>query len=71
MTDEQWGEIGQALCKANDGKLPTNYQRPFADMSDILEYAWFSGNPHSGNREKYEFSWLTRKLFGWLLKDAD
>lgn len=67
MTDKQWDEIGAALCKANDGKWPTEHQRPFVDMSDILEYGWPSGNRHPGSGEPYEFSWLTRKLFGWLL----
>ena len=71
MTNEQWAEIGAALRKANDGKLPTDNQRPFVDMSDILDSAWLSGCSQSGSGEPYEFGWLTRKLFGWLLKKAD
>ena len=71
MTNEHWDEIGTALRKANDGKLPTEDQRPFVDMSDSLESAWLSGSSQPGSGESYEFSWLTRKLFGWLLKDAD
>jgi hypothetical protein len=71
MTDEQWDEIGATLRKSNDGKLQTDDQRPFVDMSDILESAWVPGGSRSGTGEPYEFSWLTRKLFGWLLKKAD
>ena len=71
MTDEQWDEIGAALRKANDGRLPTDDQRPFVDMSDILESARVSGGYRSESGEPYQFSWLTRKLFGWLLKKAD
>lgn len=62
MTDEQWAEIGAALRKAND------CQQSFIDVS---EHPWFSSGPQLGSKKPHEFSWLTRKLFGWLLKDAD
>lgn len=72
MTEGQWAEIGAALRKASDAKPPTDSQQSFIDVSDPLEQSsWLSCSSQHGSGKPYEFSWLTRKLFGWLLKDAD
>ena len=64
MTEEHWAEIGAALRKADEEKLPTEFQNSFVEVTD----PWLSSGSQYGSGKPHEFSWLTIKLLGWLFR---